>query len=355
MFQNETDLTRMQPDAPSKGNLDALLSEFVQACPADADRALEMLYLYGIEPTASSIIRKKLGVSLRNEDDGVMNQVGLDLLSDVKVTLLPAIRKIRDSHQQEPFGNFFGYVKAATLNAYRQHLRAKYPNRRRLRNKIRYILTRHKGFGLWMDADGEWVGGLSEWRRLETATVMQLSEEAEDALPATNENLENNRAILAQLAAVFAECGAPLPIEVIVSILYRSMDISEPQTLSASDSSFEEIRSPAEDIAEKFDIRQTLQRVWAEVSDLPIRHRRALLLNLTDSRGNDIIALLPRLGIASVRAIAGVLEYSPEEFAKLWPKLPLDDHSVAALMGLSRQQVINLRQSARASLSRRLK
>jgi hypothetical protein len=43
------------------------------------------------------------------------------------------------------------------------------------------------------------------------------------------------------------------------------------------------------------------------------------------------------------------------QFAELWPQLPLDDATIAGLLNLTRQQVINLRKSARERLARRLK
>ena len=55
-----------------------------------------------------------------------------------------------------------------------------------------------------------------------------------------------------------------------------------------------------------------------------------------------------------MQQIAELLERSPQEFHGLWNRLPLDDLSIAQLLGLTRQQVINLRKSARERLSRHL-
>ena len=58
-------------------------------------------------------------------------------------------------------------------------------------------------------------------------------------------------------------------------------------------------------------------------------------------------------GVASIRRIADALELDHAGFAELWPTLPLDDRDIAERLGLDRQQVINLRKSARARLARR--
>ena len=65
--------------------------------------------------------------------------------------------------------------------------------------------------------------------------------------------------------------------------------------------------------------------------------------------------MFPAAGVASVRDMAAALEVSPEEFASLWNDLPLEDAKVAERLGLTRQQVINLRKSARERLARRTK
>ena len=43
-----------------------------------------------------------------------------------------------------------------------------------------------------------------------------------------------------------------------------------------------------------------------------------------------------------------------EELAGMWNSLPLDDRGIAERLGITRQQVINLRKSARARLARRM-
>jgi len=92
------------------------------------------------------------------------------------------------------------------------------------------------------------------------------------------------------------------------------------------------------------------ERLWVEIRLLPVNQRLALLLNMKD----NAILLFPLCGVASIRQIATVLEMQPEKLAALWNNLPMDDNALAALLDLSRQQVINLRMSARKRLANRL-
>ncbi len=87
-----------------------------------------------------------------------------------------------------------------------------------------------------------------------------------------------------------------------------------------------------------------------QIRELPLRQRHAVLLTLRD----DAIVLFVTTGAASMRDIALSLELPAEQFAALWNELPLPDNAVAARLGCTRQQVINLRMAARKRLAYRL-
>jgi hypothetical protein len=99
--------------------------------------------------------------------------------------------------------------------------------------------------------------------------------------------------------------------------------------------------------------RRGLEDLWKEICGLPVSQRAAVLLNLRSGEGDSPIVFFPVMGIATVRQIAGILNIPAEEFANLWGQLPLDDETIAGRLGITRQQVINLRKSARERLRRR--
>jgi hypothetical protein len=78
------------------------------------------------------------------------------------------------------------------------------------------------------------------------------------------------------------------------------------------------------------------------------------LLNFKDGRGQDLVSLLPYTRTATIEQIAEAIEFPLVEFIGLWNKLPLDDATIAGLLGATRQQVINLRKCARERLERRM-
>ncbi len=115
-----------------------------------------------------------------------------------------------------------------------------------------------------------------------------------------------------------------------------------------------DLPAPALDLEALLDTRALLGRLWTEIVALPLRQRIALLLNLRDD-GGDGLSLAPLLGIAGMREIAEQLEMPALELAALWSRLPLSDDEIAQRLSVSRQQVVNLRKSARARLARRMR
>jgi hypothetical protein len=100
--------------------------------------------------------------------------------------------------------------------------------------------------------------------------------------------------------------------------------------------------------------RSALVEVWREIDLLPPRQRIALLLGLRDEDGAATVSLLIFLRIATLDEIAVAVELTREELTAIWDQLPLPDMVIAERLDLTRQQVINLRKSARHRLGRRL-
>ena len=67
------------------------------------------------------------------------------------------------------------------------------------------------------------------------------------------------------------------------------------------------------------------------------------------------IALIADLGLAGFADLARAVGLGVEELAAIWDRLPLGDLEIGERLGIPRQQVINLRSSARQRLERRFK
>jgi DNA-directed RNA polymerase specialized sigma24 family protein len=342
------------PAARIPGGPDPLLAPFLDAAEADAarERLGELLQAHAA-PLVRAVVRGQLSGPVRlsrGEDQE-------DVLAAVLLRLAEHLWSSRAEPSTPPIADFMAYVATVAHNACHAFLRRRYPERTRLRNRVRYVLGHHPALGLWQAGGREWVGGLAAWRG------QAAPPEAAEAL----------RGLKGRLAAVPAGGRAPLPFPDLVLSLVRQ--VGRPcglddlvgvlaDVLGVSDAPVRDERADAvpEDRvadgepspAETVERRDQLGHLWAEIRLLPARQRAALLLNLRDPAGADVIALFPATGVASQAEVAAALEMDPAALSEVWPELPKDDDWIAERLGVSRRQVINFRKCARERLARRL-
>lgn len=328
-----------------------LVSFVTSATEEEADSALTELLREQVQPQIEKILRGKFHATLKPTDFSPANQDALEVAGAVKLLLISELIKLRSNNNGRVIQNLCGYTTSVTLNVYRQYLRDKYPLRQRLKNKLRYLLSHHPNFDLWEDENGNWLCGFKTNKK----SVRPVNKETVRAKieTAVRENdLRESSRVIDLLAVVFESAKAPIMLNDLLSIVAEVQEIkerteaSEVLVIEKTSGGFENTTLTA------MEQRRHLEEIWKEISALPLRHRLALLLNLRNKHGDCLIALLPLLRIASVRQIAAVLEFPAEEFARVWNELPWDDLRIAGYLKLTRQQVINLRQSARTRLSR---
>lgn len=168
------------------------------------------------------------------------------------------------------------------------------------------------------------------------------------------ESFKQHSDLADQITVVFNHCKNPILFADLVAIIVDLQGIKEPTEISDTEILTDNLPSPDAGIVARLEQAAFIKLLWQEICDLPVRHRLVLLLNLKEG-GENLITLLPLLRVASIRRIAEKLEIPATEFARIWNELPWDDALIAGYMHITRQQVINLRQSARAALRRRLK
>lgn len=346
---------------------DALLAAYAAApTEADADAALSRLFEDHAAPIVARIVRRKL------RGPGAHASDAEDLRGQVLLQLLTRLAELRADPRARPIQNFAGYAAAAAYRACADYLRALYPQRHSLRNKLRYFLTHQTGLALWETADGEWLCGRSGWQDLPqggegangAAGASRQQELREDprgaagrALPGADPQAAGMEGLL---PALFDYVGGPVELDDLVAALTEVWGVREQRAEPAREgeegpAAVELLAAPQPDLADELSQRMYLARLWQELLELPVRQRAALLLNLRDAQGASAVELFVITGVAAPRDIAGAVGLGAEEFAALWNGLPLEDRAVAELLGATRQQVINLRKCARERLARRMR
>ncbi|MGE0812656.1 MAG: hypothetical protein AB7O28_08990 [Vicinamibacterales bacterium] len=323
--------------------IDTLVARYVEAEPGDAAELLATLMRDHVDALILSAVRGKMAVSLRGADTSARNQDALEMAGDARLAVIAALSALRRG-EAPPIHNAGGYVTTVTRHACAEFLRRRSPERARLKNRVRYFLRHTPGFAVWTDAGGDSVAGRAEWRNRNPVPA-----DGVDHAPAGETQLP------VLIPALLDRAGGPLPLDVVVNVAAEltglpARDLERP--LDAETGPEPGAGGGGPDLAAEF--RSTLASVWREVLALPARQRVALLLNLRDEDGGDALALLIHAGTARLEAVAGALDMPVEDLAALLPDLPLDDATIALRLGLTRQQVINLRKTARARLSRRV-
>ena len=349
--------------------IDALLLPYIHAADeADSERLLTALVSEYVEPVIRQVIGSKLRVRFDRQGHASHNPDAEDLYSETLVQLLARLKECKASPADKAIGNLRSYVAVISYHTCYEYLRLKYPQRHNLKNRLRYLLTHQPGLALWENGSGDLLGGFAMWReqakaRTRSDRVQQLLDDPRTALqsaPPRGGFQRQNPSDLADVAAaVFNHTNHPIELDDLVNIvagLWGIKDRAErPATRDEDADPFARVAEQRASVTAEVDQRLFLKWLWEEICQLPVRQRMALLLNLRDEQGGGVAAWLPITGIATMRQIAVALEMAAEEFARLWPRLPLGDASIAELLSITRQQVINLRKCARERLARRMK
>ena len=305
--------------------------------PGEREVALEQL----LGERARTMIRRVIAQRFRRGRIGVLGDDEREDLS--AMAMLRVLQRLRS--QSDPDGasivNFDHYVATVTLHACDDLVRERLPRRTAAKNRLCYVLGHDTRFAQWT-LDGEVVCGLAAWRGMRSiARTVAMN---------GVRHLAGDRDVRRFLRAIFFAAQQPVELDAVVNAAAELWEMIDLPSLMLDDVRHLSTASETKQI----DDRQFLARLWQEIRLLNRPQRAALLLNLRDDRGSAT-ELFPLLGVATIDEIAEVVEMPREEFAALWPDLPMPDGDVAAILGVTRQQVINLRKAARDRLRRRMR
>jgi len=247
----------------------------------------------------------------------------------------------------EPIHSFAEFVAVTTYHAVDDLLRKRYPERARLKARIRHLLTTDPS--LAMASDGRrTAAGLAGW---DLTAAIDVAAVDIARVPRPTATMRDAARPAEAVRAVLAAIGRPMDLDALVTLLGELWSI--PLKPRGDGELLDSLVSTERDASSRVETRQSLTLLWQEIRALPPDQRVALLLNLRDGQRESAISLFVFTGIADVAELAASVSLTHAELDAIWPELPLEDSRIAALLGVSRQQVINLRKSARARLARR--
>lgn len=343
-----TGKSEMPPERLTGEALDPVLEPFLNApVESAAEQAALRVLIEEITPVIEGVIRGKAGALVAaNERE--------ELFSEAVLQLIRRLHEIKPDPARRPIANLSGYAAVTAFNVVHAHFRRAHPERQRLRNHIRHVVRKSARFALWQSPSGPFVCGLASW---EGTASGEASEAGLDGVPAlvpplsaTWNDAIGQPQLTRALDHVFEHVRKPVELERLVE------KVAELFRLPVSPAQATPVERVDETVSAESSLvyRSALVEVWREIDLLPPRQRIALLLGLRDETGSAITSLLVLLRIATFDELAAAVELGRDELAALWDQLPLPDLVIAERLGLTRQQVINLRKSARDRLGRRL-
>lgn len=331
---------------------DTRLAPLLAATSDDAAAlVLETLLAGDVERVAREVVRRELSQS----PAGVAYVD--DVVADIRLRLMRKFSTLRSAEPDDsPIENVLGYTAVVAENACYAFLRTQYPERTRFRNRVRYAASHHPATTLAKDPAGVWRCQSQKTLRAAPAAGATQAFLDDPSGWLSRMRIDVSQPLSALMAAVVTACDRPVEFDRLVDALAAVLGIvdAQPATRREDAGPEREIADPAPNVGAVLEQRESLGAVWREIEQLLPRQRAALLLNLRDPEGGAVLHLLPATGVVSLGGIAAALEIDEPALASMWDGLPLDDLSIAAKLGLTRQQVINLRKAARARLARRL-
>src|SRR5579871_5067556 len=133
----------------------------------------------------------------------------LDATSEEAITslaiehLVCRLEKARSSRQRDAVRHFTAYVTAIAYHAFGEYLDDKYPERRRLKQRIRYALRHEPKMANWHSLDGRTLCGRAEWQAQRRAVL-------------TGDRLDQLRrdpeSVAAEALPEYTPSEAPLPL-----------------------------------------------------------------------------------------------------------------------------------------------
>jgi RNA polymerase sigma factor (sigma-70 family) len=327
-------------DVPHRA--DPLLEPLVRAKTEEEKRTAIERILERAEP----IIRRVLFRKIRSGDEEAA-----EIHSEVVLGLIARLQHI-GADDAEPIASIDNYTASVTLHAFHNVMRLRYPQRARLKNRIRYLLTHDARFTMWPTRSHDTACGFARWKRSGRAEDAEALLESRDVPVAARDP----RHPAEVLTIVFEQAGHPLELESLVNFLALLWDIREQVEFEPNANAVENECDPAAVSASTMmEAHEFVLWLWNEIAALNARQRAAILWHLRDAKGQSALPLILISGAATLEQIADALSTSPSELLGVWYELPFDDRRIASMLGITRQQVINLRKSARERLSRRMK
>ena len=329
--------------------MDQLLLPYFQASDeSERQHLLDDLLLIYAMPVVRRTLRQRLGFSINRKGTNPHNPDAQDLYQETMIRIVQALDDLRRSSENGGIGDFRKYVAGVAGNVCRDYLRTRSPARRRLKDNIRLVLTRHPDFALWQ-TEGDYVCGFSVWRERGapppwSQKTSALAEKIEEFRDTTYAREQPSRLPLPKiLSDLFEWTSRPLELETVVKIVAALMNVRDRPDERFDEHSEAYLEAPTAletpGAQSRVEEKELLRQLWDTLKQLPAAQRDAYCFLFHDKRGWDLFSLLIESEVVSFGGLAQALNRSPQEINRLRSQMPMDGPTAAAELHVTRPQV----------------
>ncbi len=278
-----------------------------------------------------------------------------EIQSDAQTRILKVLWKLRAGKNSfvKPINNLSAYTSTVTFNCRKDFILSKQPEWRRNDNRLRRM---RDGGELIFFTDGEGVQFVCLELQTENASEMEFDEIVSQVCRKYPNHLFLKTQILAP--SILKTANGALPKNILLKAILEITDAVNIEEIELPEEMFEYARK--DDFIAKRQ-KNYLRRIWDEIKTFPPNQRKVLILSLKESHRTEVVTLLLKKRIATIKEIADALEVNLEEFSEIFAKLPMSSAEIAEFLGIEdgensskEQKVDNLRSTARKLLRSRL-
>ncbi len=324
---------------------------------ARPDSIDELIAVYA-DPIIKKVLLQRLNIYFTPSRKVLNPPEAEDLYQTVILKLIALIGADKTGSVTQNISEMTNYVAMITHNVCNDFLRMKYPERNRLKNKLRDLMRRHPDYTCWV-AESRIICGRKSWIGLAEAdnTVNLVNEFIRSESGGSNGKLNIDRLVqlpLSQLTAeLFSRCRGPIELDHLVLIISNLQGIKDGlnESLDVEKLSTSHISDSPTRYYEHLEVKELLLRLWEAVCDLPLNQRRAFIFTSSDHSGESLLHRVLRERVITMAQLYQSLDMTREELISIWQKLPMNAPAAASVMGTSAGMVAKWRHRALKRLS----
>jgi RNA polymerase sigma factor (sigma-70 family) len=315
----------------------------------------ELIAVYA-DPVIKKVLLQRLNIYFSPSRKGMNPPEAEDLYQTVLLKLIASFSANGAASTTQDISEFHKFVATITHNVCNDFLRMKYPERNRLKNKLRDLMRRHPDFTCWMIEDRILCGLKTCTGQAESPQVVRLIEDLNEKEGDREAHKLANyiKLPLSKLVAeLFARCEGAIEIDHLVVIIAKLHGIRDrlSESIDSDNQSILQIPDSSVKYYEHLETKEFLLRLWRACCELSPGQRRAFILTSSDYMGESLLLRLLREQVVTISQVYQSLDLTKEFLTSIWDKLPMDAPTAAVELGTSAQMIAKWRHRAMRRLS----